>query len=109
MILTLRKNVVTLFVDRSGQQWIVLDAEGNFWIVPSDHENPWDQRQPYYPTDQTELERVTDRAPATIVFQIEKDVVIIRATAIESITLGLPEPVGKEVALPNIPKAKRLK
>ena len=34
-MLTLRKNVVALYVDRSSQQWIVLDAEGNFWIVPS--------------------------------------------------------------------------
>ena len=40
-MLTLRKNVVTLFVDRSSQQWVVLDPEGKFWIVPR-VENPWD-------------------------------------------------------------------
>jgi len=57
-MLTLRKNVVTLFVDRFSQQWIVLDPEGNFWIVPSDNENPWDQRQPFTPTEETELEPV---------------------------------------------------
>ena len=57
-MLTLRKNVVKLYVDRSSQQWIVLDAEGNFWIVSTEHENPWDQRQPYYPTETTELEPV---------------------------------------------------
>jgi len=57
-MLTLRKNVVALYVDRSSQQWIVLDAEGNFWIVPSVEENPWDQRQPFYPTAETELEPV---------------------------------------------------
>ena len=51
----LRKNVVTLFVDRSSQQWIVLDREGNYWIVPSDNENPWDQRRPFYPNDETDL------------------------------------------------------
>ena len=56
--LTLRKNVVTLYVDRSSQQWIVLDPEGNFWIVPSQDENPWGQRQPFYPTEETELEPV---------------------------------------------------
>lgn len=57
-MLTLRKNVVTLFVDRSSQQWIVLDPDGNFWIVPSDNDNPWDQRQPFTPTEETELEPV---------------------------------------------------
>jgi hypothetical protein len=53
-----RKNVVSLFVDRSSQQWIVLDTEGNFWIVPGESENPWAQRQPFYPTEETELEPV---------------------------------------------------
>jgi len=57
-MLTLRKNVVNLFVDRSSQQWIVLDADGNFWTVSTEHANPWEQRQPFYPTDQTELEPV---------------------------------------------------
>ncbi len=57
-MLTLRKNVVNLFVDRSSRQWIVLDQEGNFWIVPSDEQNPWDQRQPFYPSEETELEPV---------------------------------------------------
>jgi hypothetical protein len=57
-MITSRKNVVTLFVDRSSQQWIVMDTDGNFWLVPSDDENPWEQRQPYYPTEATELEPV---------------------------------------------------
>jgi hypothetical protein len=57
-MLTLRKNVVALFVHRSSQQWIVLDPDGNFWTVSSVNENPWDQRQPFYPTEQTELEPV---------------------------------------------------
>jgi hypothetical protein len=57
-MLTLRKNVASLFVDRSNQQWIVLDPEGNFWIVPNDNENPWNQRQPFYPNEETELEPV---------------------------------------------------
>ncbi len=57
-MLTLRKKVVALYVDRSSQEWVVLDPEGNFWIVPSDDQNPWDQRQPFYPSEETELEPV---------------------------------------------------
>jgi hypothetical protein len=57
-MLTLRKNVMTLFVDRSNQQWIVLDGDGNFWMVPTSYDNPWDQRQPFCPTEETELEPV---------------------------------------------------
>ena len=55
-MLALRKSA--LFVDRSSQQWIVLDAEGNYWIVPNNVLDPWNQRQPYYPTEETELELV---------------------------------------------------
>ena len=57
-MLVLRKNVTSLYVDRSTQNWIVLDREGNFWTVSSVDENPWEQRQPYYPSDETELEPV---------------------------------------------------
>jgi hypothetical protein len=53
----LRKNVLTLYVDRASQQWIVLDGD-SFWRVPGDRENPWDQRQPFYPSEETELEPV---------------------------------------------------
>jgi hypothetical protein len=45
----------------------------------------------------------------TIVLQSEKEVVIIPATAIESITLPLPEAAGRPLALPNVRKGKRLK
>lgn len=55
---TLRTNVLRLFVDRSSQHWIVLDRDGKFWVVPSDTKNPWAQRQPYTPTEETELEPV---------------------------------------------------
>ena len=57
-MLPLRKDVVSLFADRSSQQWIALDPEGNFWIVPNEYENPWNQRQLFYPTEETELESV---------------------------------------------------
>lgn len=56
-MLTLRKNVVTLYVDRSSQQWVVLDAEGNFWMLPS-VENAWEERQAFFPTEETELEPI---------------------------------------------------
>jgi hypothetical protein len=53
----LGKPAVGLFVDRSCQQWIVRDPEGSFWMLPSvDH--PWDQRQPFQLTAETELEPV---------------------------------------------------
>jgi hypothetical protein len=57
-MLTLRKNVVTLYVDRASQQWVVLDSDGIFWLVPSDRETPWDHRQPFQPTEESELEPV---------------------------------------------------
>lgn len=53
----LRKPMVAVYVERSSQQWVVRDPEGNFWIVPS-VENPWNHRQPLYPTEETELEPV---------------------------------------------------
>jgi hypothetical protein len=51
------KRVVALYVDRDSRQWVVRDAEGNFWSLPStDH--PWDERQPFTPAEATELEPV---------------------------------------------------
>jgi hypothetical protein len=56
-MLTVRKQVVAIYVDRSSGGWIVRDSEGNLWILPStDH--PWDDRQPFEPTEETELELV---------------------------------------------------
>ena len=51
----LRKQLVAVFVDRSCQQWIVRDPEGRFWALPS-VEHPWDQRQPFHATAETNLE-----------------------------------------------------
>ena len=56
-MLTLRTKVKTIYVDRSSRQWIVKDSDGNFWLVPS-VENPWDHREPFDPTEETELEPV---------------------------------------------------
>ena len=56
-MLTASKRVVALYVDRTTQQWIVRDSEGNFWsLSPTD--NPWDERQPFFPAEETELEPV---------------------------------------------------
>jgi hypothetical protein len=49
---------LTLFVHRASQQWVVLDQDGDFWILPSNNESPWDQRQPFTPTEENELEPI---------------------------------------------------
>ena len=58
LMIALRKTVAALFVDRTSQQWVVLDREGNFWMLPTQDEKPWEGRQPFHPTDASELERV---------------------------------------------------
>jgi hypothetical protein len=45
----------------------------------------------------------------TLVFRTEKEVVIIPATAVESITVPLTESADKGRALPEVRKARRLK
>ena len=49
--------MIALYVNRSLQQWVARDADGNFCIVPS-VEEPWDHRQPLEPGDETDLEPV---------------------------------------------------
>jgi hypothetical protein len=56
-MITIRKQLVALFVDRSTQQWIVRDPEGNFWILPIG-DNAWDHREPFEPTEEVELEPI---------------------------------------------------
>ena len=56
-MLTASKPVVALYVDKTTRQWIVRDSEGNFWSLPST-DNPWDERQPFSPAEETELEPV---------------------------------------------------
>ncbi len=52
------KPVLGLFVDKArSEHWIVRDQQGQFWTVPPG-ENAWERRQPYQPTEQTELEPV---------------------------------------------------
>jgi hypothetical protein len=49
--------MAAVFADRSSQQWVVRDPEGNFWSLPSS-DNPWDHRQPFHSTEETDLEPV---------------------------------------------------
>jgi hypothetical protein len=49
--------VVALYVDKAGQRWVVRDSEGQFWSLPS-ADNPWEERQPFSPAEETELEPV---------------------------------------------------
>lgn len=56
-MMTVRKHVTALYVDRSSQKWVLRDPDGNFWLVPS-VDDAWDHRQPYEPTEETELEAV---------------------------------------------------
>lgn len=52
-----RTGKMALYVDRTRRQWIVRDAVGNFWTLPS-REDAWDHRRPFFPTNETELEPV---------------------------------------------------
>ena len=56
-MISTRRQSINLYVERSSQQWIVRDAEGNFWIVPV-VDDAWDNREPFYPTEETDLEPV---------------------------------------------------
>ncbi len=53
----LRKPAVALFVDRSSQQWVVRDPDGDFWILPAG-DDAWEHRQPFQATAEMELQPV---------------------------------------------------
>jgi hypothetical protein len=54
IVMTSGKQVAAIFVDRSKEQWIVRDPAGNYWLIPS-RDNAWDHRQPFTPTEATDL------------------------------------------------------
>ena len=56
-MLTVRSRALGIYVDRSTQQWIVRDADGAFWLLPVT-DNPWHDRRPFFPAEETELEPV---------------------------------------------------
>ena len=56
-MLTTRKPGVAIYVDRSSGQWVVRDSEGTYWSLPPT-DTPWDDRRPFSPAEETELEAV---------------------------------------------------
>jgi len=46
-----------VFVERLTRQWVVRDPDGNFWILPT-VDDPWRNRLPFYPTEDTGLDPV---------------------------------------------------
>ena len=48
----------SVFVDRANQRWVVRDPDGNFWTVPALASHPWEDREPFVPTEDMELEPV---------------------------------------------------
>jgi hypothetical protein len=50
--------IVGLYVDKARpEHWIVRDHQGRLWMVPPG-ENSWGRRQPFQPTEETELEPI---------------------------------------------------
>jgi len=56
-MLTLTPKVVAIYVDRLTQQWVVRDEAGHLWALPNT-ETPWDDRQPFTPADEADLDPV---------------------------------------------------
>jgi hypothetical protein len=54
---TVRTQNVAIYVERSSQQWIVRDRDGNFWVVPP-RDDAWDSREPFYPNEHSDLQPV---------------------------------------------------
>jgi hypothetical protein len=51
------KRVGAVFVERSTRQWVVLDPDGKFWILPV-IDDAWLNRLPFEPTEETPLDPV---------------------------------------------------
>ncbi|MBX3437118.1 MAG: hypothetical protein KF861_06485 [Planctomycetaceae bacterium] len=56
-MLSVRKQTVSLFVDRISQRWIVRDPDGQFWVIPSGYEG-WALREPLDPNGDFDLEPI---------------------------------------------------
>jgi len=56
ILLTASKPQRSLSVDRSSQQRIFGDDPGKFWLL-SPGDDPWDERVPFEPTKEMDLER----------------------------------------------------
>ena len=58
------KSLASLFVDRSSPEYsIVLDPNGEFWLAPP-VPSPWENRRPFCPSDNMDLERIAARLNA---------------------------------------------
>ncbi|HEY1377008.1 MAG TPA: hypothetical protein VGF55_09445 [Gemmataceae bacterium] len=51
------KAAVALYVDKASHQWVVRDPDGKLWVVTGG-DDPWANRRPFDPTDETDLESV---------------------------------------------------
>jgi hypothetical protein len=56
-MLAVARPLGAIYVDKASQEWIVRDPEGRFWSLPST-DNPWHDRQPFSPAEETQLEPV---------------------------------------------------
>lgn len=45
---------LAIYVEPASQKWVVLDPDGNFWILPNG-EDPWGRRQRFFPTQENQL------------------------------------------------------
>lgn len=52
-----KKVVGFLYVDKAEGQWIFRDPDGQLWSLPIG-DDPWGERQPFTPSEETELEAV---------------------------------------------------
>ena len=52
-----RKQVIALYADRSTQQWVVRDADGEYWIEQKGDDGI-DRWEPYPLSEETELEPI---------------------------------------------------
>lgn len=57
MIMTRRNQKILIYVNRSSNQWIVRDSDGNYWVIPV-VDDPWEHRQPFERTEDSQLEAV---------------------------------------------------
>lgn len=48
---------LSIYADRTSGEWIVRDGDGALWSVPAAPRG-WEQRRPYVPSDEAELESV---------------------------------------------------
>jgi hypothetical protein len=56
-MLALGRSKLALYVDRSTQQWVVRDPQGDYWVLPAG-DGAWEQREPFHPSADSALEPV---------------------------------------------------